>query len=51
MGAALDQPDRPVIGKLTAALQKMRTLAIKFHRVASLKKVLHDSQAADGITG
>ena len=50
LGAALDQPDRPVIGKLTAALKKMRTLAIKFHRVALLKKALHDSQAADGIT-
>ena len=49
MGAALDQSDRPVIGKLTSALQKMRTLAIKFHRVAALKKALHESQAADGV--
>ena len=49
MGAALEASDRDDIDELTSALNKMRTLSIKFSRVSALKKACHDSQAQDGI--
>jgi hypothetical protein len=32
MGTALEPRDKSVISELTAALKKMRTLAVRFHR-------------------
>jgi hypothetical protein len=49
MGAALTPEDKTATAELTVALKKMRTLAVKFHRVEKLKQGCHDSQKAAGI--